>query len=249
MPVELTLKTLRKLRGDLVKPIQDQKIVASKEWVRWGQSEGMFPPDDQLNSYVTSTNPNNRYVGAQNFWTQMDKSYAKNWRRRFIHVGDSKQLNELIAEAAVYARSEIAQRTANYGFVSGTLVRSITTEVNGVRTTNIRSAIIDSETPPIFEISNYAEYGSTAEARSYFSAQQGIIYYVARRVQTRYPNLGVLFYFARAKDRGLPHIYDVPVLRIAEPSEATGRWGKPGTNIRRRLRAARSVSRRLGPRR
>jgi len=243
----LTTKSLRKIRRDLSLPIQLEKLKAHRDWVAWGQDTGYLPENDLVVSYVTSTNQNNRYIGVNNFQKNMKKSYAKNWNKRFIIVGDDRSWRKQIAEAALWARTQIHVRTLQYpkGVSSGHLKSMITPEVNGVRVENPRNAILNSDVAPIYEISNYAEYGSTAEARAFYSSMNGIIYYVANRVQRKFPALGVFFYYAKAQDRGLDHIYDVPVLRIAAPEDATGKWSKPGDRIRRRLKAVRSINRRL----
>ena len=201
-----------------------------------------FPDDEYITSYVTSTNPNNRYVNLANFYVKMKQSYGKNWKKRFIHVANDAADNKRIAEAAEFATDIVLSKTAAYGVRSGWLFDSVTTLVNGVVSYDYDKAIIASSAPPIFEVTNFAEYASTVEARSYFSAQAGIIYYAARRTQTKYPDLGILFYFTKAATFGLPHIYDVPVLRIALPVDATGKWGRPGTNARRRIKAIRSIN-------
>lgn len=200
----LTTKSLRKIRRDLSEPIQLEKLKAHRVWVDYGQDEGYLPVDKLVVSYVTSTTANNRYIGVQNFRKNMAQSYAKNWSRPFIIVGDDRSWRKMIAEAAMWARTQVNVRTMQYpkGLSTGHLKSMITSEVNGIRTGTPRTAILNSESAPIYEISNYAEYGSTAEARAFYSAMRGIIFYVANRVQRKFPALGVFFYYAKAKSEG-----------------------------------------------
>ena len=97
----LTTKSLRKIRRDLSEPIQLEKLKAHRVWVDYGQDEGYLPVDKLVVSYVTSTTANNRYIGVQNFRKNMAQSYAKNWSRPFIIVGDDRSWRKMIAEAAM----------------------------------------------------------------------------------------------------------------------------------------------------
>ena len=254
MTAELDLKAIRQIRRTLVKGVQDEKIKASMDWVRYMRNEGVFPEDPkQQVSYTTSTNQGNRYVGASRFWVAMDKSWAKNWKKRFIHVGSDENLTQRIADASEWAFNQVLIRTQSYPDPSlgypqtGTLLRNVTATVNNRNVDGgMRQAILRSEETPVVHISNYAEYGSTAEARSYYSAQGGIIFYVAKQLQRRYPDLGITFYYDKAQDRGLPHIYDVPTLAVSSPENNFGKWSVPGDRTRRRARAIRRINRRLG---
>ena len=248
MAAELTLKTLRKLRRDLIQPVQRKKLEAWADYVVKGQAEFLLPDDDNVTSYVTSTNQKNRYVGTERFAREMARSFVKTWDKRFILVGSSEDTRKRIAEAARWANQQVIIRTLAYprGESTGHLKSMISTSVNGVGTKSPAQQILKSPyDDPVFEISNYAEYGSTAEARSYYSAQRGIIYYVASRLQRKYPDLGIVFYYANGQGIALPHKYEVPVLRISTPANTNFAWSRPGENARRRKKAYQRINRRL----
>ena len=123
---------------------------------------------------------------------------------------------------------------------TGHLLDSITSYVNGDKVFSAGSAIRASEGAAYFELTNTAEYGSTAEARAvYVTRQQGLIFYAANKVSRKYPQLGITFNFKPVALHGLSHIYDIPVLTITSKANIVGRWARPGANIRKADRQAR----------
>lgn len=250
MPQTIDLKAVQNIRKQTTGRIQSAKIRASKDAIGRAQAAGDMPEDKKdITSYVTSTNPANRYVDIDKFYRVMAAKPDKYWQKKFIHTASDLGDYQKIADATNYALQEITARTPVAAKSSapghpGLLRRSIKTLVDGRESNSPGQDIIrDSAAAPIVEITNYAEYASTAEARSFFSAQAGIIYYVAQRTQTKYPELGIFFYYSKADAFGLPHVYDVPVLRISTPENATGKWGKPGVNARKRLKHVRRINR------
>ena len=241
MAVELTRKAVVQLSNDIKRQIQVFKVDGSKDTISRLQSADRFAPNKDITSYVTSTHQRNRYNDINRFYAVMEKA-PKFWNKRFIYVSDSDEiLNDRIAEAAAMAVKIVYTKTAAYPVVgptriprTGKLLDSIRTYVNSEPEFSFGSAIRNSEGSALFELTNRAEYGSTAEARAvYVTRQQGLIFYAANRVQTKFPDLGVMFRFAKAEDFELPHIYNVPVLTIGSKDDVHGPWRRPGENIRR----------------
>ena len=248
---ELNLQAIKEIQRQTTGLIQANKLRASANAIRYQQQKGNMPADKaDITSYVTSTNPKNRFVDIDRFRRVMKARPDKYWQSKFIFLSSEIDTYETIAEAADIATKEVIARTpqgtkaGRPGRSVGHLKRSVTTYVDGVEVINTKKAIMDAgDSAPIFELTNIADYGSTAEARAYFSAMGGIIYYVAKRMQTRYPQLGILFYYAKAQAFGLTHVYDVPVLRISSPAKATGAWSRPGVRGRTRLKSIRRINR------
>jgi hypothetical protein len=243
MAQELTLKAVKVIGNDMLRAIQTAKVNASKDYITDLQNKKELPLNKDITSYVTSTKgARNRFDNIDNFYKLMERS-PRLWDKRFIYVPKRTESNERIAEAAALAMHLAHRNTVAYGKVSGKLEGSITSYVNGFRADNPIPAIINSSDTPLFELTNTAEYGSTAEARAvYVTRQNGLLFYAANRVQTKFPELGIMFRYGRAEDFGLPHVYNVPVLTIGSTEDVSGPWVRPGENIRRRRKQRRRIS-------
>jgi hypothetical protein len=253
MSLELTQKAVRQLNNKIKLNIQAVKISASKTEIGKLQAANRFPPNKDITSYVISTHPRNKFNDINRFYDVMSKG-AKWWDKKFIYVAPQGSNNERIAEAAVMAKAITETKTLAYPqnysssgprrtASTGHLSRSIRTWVNGTETTTPASSIQNSSGVALFELVNTAEYGSTAEARAvYVTRQNGLIFYAANRVQRKFPELGIMFRFAKAADFGLPHIYNVPVLTIGSPEQVNGPWVRPGGNIRKERKRNRRMA-------
>jgi hypothetical protein len=243
MAQELTLKAVKVIGNDMLRAIQTAKVNASKDTITQLQNTEQLPPNKDITSYVTSTKgARNRFDNIDNFYKVMEQS-PRLWNKRFIYVPKQTESNERIAEAAALAMQLAHRNTIAYGRVSGRLEGGLTTYVNGFRSDNPIPAINNSSDTPLFELTNTVEYGSTAEARAiYVTQQNGLIFYAANRVQTKFPELGIMFRFGKAEEFGLPHVYNVPVLTIGSTEDVSGPWVRPGGNIRKRRKQRRRIS-------
>jgi hypothetical protein len=236
--------------------IQQRKVEGSQETISKLQRRKQFPPNEKITSYVTSTTARNRYNKIERFWAVMNRS-PKLWDKRFFYFSpraEGEIDNERMVEAALLAIEIAEKKTLDYprnwsaygprkAQPTGHLFDSIRTFVNGSESMNPLSAISSATSTPIFELVNIAEYGSTAEARAvYVTRQQGLIFYAANRIQRRFPELGIMYRYAKAEDFGLPHVYNVPVLTIGSPEEVNGPWVRPGVNHRKELKRQRRLS-------
>ena len=254
MAVELTNLTVESLKRDIQGDLQLTKVRISKVEIGALQRKTPpeFPPNKDITSFVTSLHQRNSYKDIEHFYKQMINS-PKLWLKKFIYVpaiGEGTDINDRIAEAATLAIQIAHAKTAAYprnfsdagprGRTTGHLLDSITSYVNGDEEFSAASAIRRSKGTAYFELTNTAEYGSTAEARAvHVTRQQGLIFYAANRVQRRYPDLGITFNFKPVELHGLPHKYDIPVLTITSKDLSVGQWARPGYNIRKRARQAR----------
>lgn len=238
--VNLTRESIRVLSNNVKRQMQVEKVQISKDFLGELQARDEFVPNDQITSYVTSTNAKNKYEDIDRFWKQMEQS-PKYWLKKFIYIPEREgaDLNERIAEAVVKANAIIERQYQSYPRISSTghLKQSVITEVNGDRTFNTTPAILASPNTAYVQIYNTAEYASTAEARAvYVTQQRGLIFYAANRIQTQYPDLGIRYSYTAQSEHGLPHKYDIPVLTISSKANARGKWARPGRNIRSRRR-------------
>jgi hypothetical protein len=243
--IPLTRQSVNKIGNNLKTQIQVGKVNASKG-ILYGLQNGRagsepWPPTADFTAYVTSTSAKNRYPDLNNFWKRMEKA-PKYWKNKFIYVAaEDEELR--IQEAAAMAIDLVQKQTRAYPqpdkngqmHTTGHLYNSIKTYVNRVETSSPLLAIGRAPEPPVFQIVNIAEYGSTAEAYAYYSALKGIIFYAANKVQKAYPDLGVVYAYAKAADYA-PHIYDIPVLSIGPKEYVNGQWSRPGSRIKRRKR-------------
>ena len=241
--VLLTRQSIKKVSNDLKRQVQVYKVDASKATISSLQSQDRFPPDKLITSYVTSTNARNKYEDINRFWTKMEVA-PKFWLKRFIHVPEivGGDLNKRIAMAAAEAKQIADRQYQSYPRIQSTghLINSVVTEVNGVQTFNTTQEINDSPGTAYFKMWNKAEYASTAEARAvYVTQQRGLIFYAANRIQTRYPDLGVRYYYMDQSEHKQAFIYDVPALIISSKENTRGNWHRPGYQIRDRRRTAR----------
>ena len=242
--MELTRKAVQQLNKKITTYVQVRKVNASKITINNFQVRNEFALNDQITSYVTSTHQSNRYENIDRFYRVMNKS-PKYWNKRFFYYGPRGGSNERILAAALMAIEIAEQKTLAYPRISSTghLLDSIRTYVNGPYTETPALDIRRSKGSALFELVNIAEYGSTAEARAvYVTRQQGLLFYAANRVQRRFPELGIMFRYAKAEAFGLPHVYNVPVLTIGSIDDVSGPWVRPGENIRRRKRERRRQS-------
>jgi hypothetical protein len=245
MQQELTLKAVKVIGNDMLRAIQRSKVNASKVTITQLQNTGQLPPNKDITSYVTSTKgARNRFDNIGNFYKVMEQS-PKLWSKRFIYVPKQTESNERIAEAAAMAIKLVQSKTQAYPRIetTGHLLGSIRTYVNGLPVNAPVTQLRNSAETPLFELTNTAEYGSTAEARAvYVTHQNGLLFYAANRVQTKFPELGIMFRYGRAEDFGLPHVYNVPVLTIGSTEDVSGPWVRPGENMRRRKKQRRRIS-------
>ena len=227
---------IKKLSNNIRLQIQRGKVSASKSTISRLQAKNQFAPNEDIISYVSSLSAANRYLDINRFYTWMERS-PKKFNSKFFYRSTSDVSNERIMEAAMMA-IEIAERnTRSYPIhtTTGHLFNSIRTFVNGPEALTPLTAIKNSEGSAVFEMANIAEYGSTAEARAlYITKQGGLLFYAADRVQKKFPDLGIMFRYAKAEDFGLPHKYNVPVLTIGSTDDVSGPWVRPGNNHRRR---------------
>jgi len=243
----LTVLAVRQINEDLKSHIQARKVTYSKEVIHAFQARKQFPDNKNIISYHTSTHQQNRYDKIDNFYAVMWKS-PRLWEKKFIYLSSQRSSNERIAEAAEMATEIAYTKTVAYPVVgptkiprTGKLLDSIRTYVNSEPEYSFGSAIRKSDGTALFELTNVAEYGATAEARAvYVTRQSGLIFYAANRVQRRFPDLGIMFRYAKAEDFGLPHEYNVPVLTIGSKEDVNGTWRRPGENIRRRAKKLRA---------
>jgi hypothetical protein len=247
--VKLTRRSVNKINNSLKTQIQVGKVKVSKLYLRGLQANDDFPPDEDITSYVTSVNAKNRYQNINTFWKTMEKA-PKFWKSKFIYkaAGDESLR---IQEAAAMAISLTEQQTRAYPqpdkngvmHTTGHLFNSIRTFVNGAEKQTPLVAISRETLPPLFQIVNVADYGSTAEAYATYSALKGLIFYAANKVQTKYPDLGIVFAYAKGPEWGSGR-WDVPVLSIGSKQTVSGRWSRPGSRIKRRKRFISNLRRR-----
>lgn len=241
--VPLTRESVKKLTNDLKRQVQVYKVDASRTTIGGLQSQERFPPDKLITSYVTSTNAKNKYEDIDRFWGVMEKA-PKYWLKRFIYIPEivGGDLNKRIAAAAKEAKLIADRQYQAYPRIrsTGHLINSVVTEVNGAEVFNTTAAIMDSTGTAYFKIWNKAEYASTAEARAvYVTQQRGLIFYAANRIQTKYPDLGVRYYYMDQSEHKQAFKYDVPALIISSKENTRGNWHRPGYRIRDRRRTAR----------
>jgi len=252
----ITRGRVKQISNGMALQVQAEKIVQSKLKIAEARQEGIFPKDDKaIISYVTSRNARNRSLNLDSFYTRMAKA-PKLWNKKFIHdafSGDSIDLLMRIAEATSYAwqlmDSQYRQfptykksKRTNHLYDS----QRITIDGQVTNTAQRRILSYSGEGSPVVELTNFAEYASTSEVNAiHYRKIGGIIFWVAKRVQTRYSDLGIRFEYAKAAEYSLPHKYDVPVLRITSADQITerGRWSRPGSRRRARERFASRVRR------
>jgi hypothetical protein len=263
MPQELNVTAVRRLNKNIKLSIQAAKVDGSKRTINKLQSRGQrvdgviqgeFAPNKDITSYVVSKHQQNKYNDISKFYSTMLKG-EKWWDKRFYFFGPpTGGNNERIVQAAAMAIEITERQTASYPknyssagprqtASTGHLKRSISPFVNGKYSLNPARDIASSSGSALFELANIAEYGSTAEARAvYVTRQNGLIFYAANRVQSKFPELGIMFRFAEAADFGLPHVYNVPVLTIGSPEDVNGPWVRPGGNIRKERKRNRRMA-------
>jgi hypothetical protein len=255
MSLELSQEAVRQLNNNLKRSVQIAKVRDSKITISKLQQAGQFAPNKDITSYVTSKHQGNKYNDINKFYKTMLDG-PKWWNKRFFFVGPmaGENLNQRISEAAAMAidiaRRQTLSYPSNYSSAgpretasTGHLLASIRTYVNGIPVNAAPRQIRNSTGTALFEMTNIAEYGSTAEARAvYVTRQNGLIFYAANRVQTQFPDLGIMFRFVEADTFMLPHVYNVPVLTIGSPDQVSGPWVRPGGNIIKRRKQARRAA-------
>jgi hypothetical protein len=200
MAQELTLKTAKVIGNDILRAIQVEKVNGSRKTISELQAGNQLPLNKDITSYVTSTKgARNRYDNIVTFWNTMEQA-PKFWKKRFIYVPKQTESNERIVEAAKMAMEIALKQTINYprnysadgprAPSTGHLKSSIRTYVNGLPVNAPLTQLKNSVDTPLFEMTNVAEYGSTAEARAvYVTMQNGLLFYAANRVQTKFQSL------------------------------------------------------------
>ena len=271
---EISKQTVNETQIRLFSSIQLGKVKASRAELYNLQLQGRFPNDPYIVSYVATVNAKNRYPRLKRFYAKMLES-PRRWRSQFIHMRtDTGTGNTVVAEAALMAYNLVYQQTMRnypgkytttrnrrYGPSNPGLTSYIHSFVNGkeVRTaTSAYGALLKSTGEAQFEITNTAAYASTQEAFAYMAAKiGGIIYYAAKQVQKRYPQLAVLFYYADSADFGVTsHKMVLPVLTISSEQRVLGRlrgtrtpswressWATPGVRIKKRRRVRNRIRR------
>lgn len=254
------IKQAKKLGNILEGQVQKAKVDYSRQVINQLQVRDEFAKDKKdIISYHTSLNQSNRYIDIDKFWSVMLKS-PKKWDKKFYYVtsgGGSDEIYRAAKMAIDIARKQIqgypdpalAHKNNRPGH-PGMLLDSMRFTVDGSPTSNPLGDISSHTGGPVFEMATTTPYASTAEASSYFSAQSGLLYYAASRVQKKFPSVGVLFYYSKADSAlglgGFGHKYDVPVVRIGPPDSATGKWGRPGTRRKKRQKFRRALERNYG---
>ena len=215
--------------------IQSGKVNASKKTITKLQGEDRF--SEEYTSYVTSITPNNRYADPANFFSWMERS-PKKWDKKFIFIG-AFDSNARIKQASIDAIRIAQAQTRKYGVDSGHLLNSLWPFINGRMINNPVEEFANAGSGPVFTLLNAAEYGATSETNALFYAKiGGIIYYTAKAIQRRYPELGVSYYYTEAAKVGASHKYQLPTLAIGPASTVTGGLARPGS--RRKARAGRN---------
>lgn len=243
----LDRNALKRINNDIRGHIQREKVFASKGAISKLQNKDKFPPNKDIVSYVTSLNPKNRYNSVTRFWAQMSIS-PKYWDKKFIHINagqtaDNKQISEAARMAVnlVYTQTlKYPRYDSRYYVPTYRLSSNLQSYVNGSITQNAVRSIEQSDGPAVFQITNLADYASSAEAHAMFYYKMGgIIFWAAQKVQRKYPGLGVLFNYSRPEEFGASHKYDLPVLTIGPKDLVGTRWSRPGRRekARRRLKA------------
>lgn len=236
--------------------VQDEKIKISRRTIRTLQSIGEWP--DEYNSFVGSETKNNLYKDPEKFFRIMH--FKPKWYgRRFIFrpLSDS---SEKIKEAVQFALEIINRQTPRYiaapnvskkpnvstGAYGGSFKVAINQDgtggIGGLRVIQSAAQLDNMGPRSSVGIYNVAPYASTAERNAlYYARVYGIIYYAAQMVQRRYPDLGVRFTYPKAADLpGALAKYNTPLLQIGTRETVIDKITKPGKNLRRRQRLARS---------
>jgi hypothetical protein len=239
--VELTKRTVNKLANNIKTQIQRYKVAASIRTLPKLNKTKDFPAVDEYTAYVTSTNTKNRYEDVSKFWKVMWKA-PKYWDKKFIYLS-AGNVKARMVEAVDMAIDLAESQTRAYPqpdkkgvmHTTGHLFDSIRTFINRSESQTPVTDIRRSRDPVVFQMANIADYGSTAEAYATYSALNGLLFFAATKVQTKFPDLGVVFAYAGGADYN-GSIWDVPVLTIGPADIVSGKWSRPGARIRRRRR-------------
>jgi hypothetical protein len=228
--------------------IQSEKVDISRENILSLQQQERFPQD--YTSFHTSVTKNNRYPVPENFFTWMKRS-PKLWDKRFIFVADTVT-GPSIREAATYAMRVAKDQARKYGVDTGHLLNSFWPMIDGSLMSN-PDQLDGLGEASVFQLVNTAAYASTSEVNAvYFAKIGGILFYTAKQVQKKYPDLGIAYTYTPANDvTGVPlldkygkqHKYDVPTLTIGGKNNINWKWSQPGANRKRRQAGARRKAR------
>lgn len=255
--------------------VQAGKVRASRKAIAEPALSDSWKDKKNIVSYVTSTNPKNRQRNLETFYSSMIATSDKTWDKKFIHLRSDRVAGgdySRIAKAAAMAMRIVEEQNRKYPKYyykrgnsiyryppsSPGLRKSVRTYVNLKDTRTPFTDIKSSKDVPMFEITNIAAYGSTAESEALTRAKiGGIIFFAAQRVQRAFPDLGVLFYYSDSADYGVTdHFYKLPVLVISSDERVRGRgqarsggkftrnkWSRPGYNFKKRKGERRRIRR------
>lgn len=253
MALAFNKKAVKQITEGMTRHIQSGKVEISQEVVGFNILAELFP--EEYVAYHTSTNKRNLYPDPQKFYAVMP-NIGKLWAKKFIFVGGEDDLSERIKEAALFAVRTARTQYARYGVrQTGFLQNQLHTMLDGKVISNPAVAFRNITSDSIFSVLNTAAYAATSEVNAiYYHKIGGLMIYVARKVQQKYPDLGVLFMYNRAdavKAAGLRIYdktgkqwnYDTPVLHIGSIDNVYGKWSQPGTRRRDRLKIQRKVAR------
>ena len=234
----LNQRTIKKAITNMQLQVQAGKVSASKTTIRKLQSAERFPVD--YLSYHSSIAAKNKYSDHEKFFRVM-KSQPKLWRRKFFYISE-RLGSQRIGEAAIYARQMAERKASQFGRKTGFYESSFRQFINLVPFTN-PARLISITDDDVYTLTNEAAYASTSEVNAlYYARTGGILFYTAKMVQRKFPELGVSFYYMKAPI-GVNHRYDLPVIEIGSPSVVKSIFSRPGRRIKKRGRLARKAAR------
>lgn len=211
--------------------VQDEKIQISRRTITAAQYRGSWP--DEYNSFVTSETRNNQYKDPGKFFATM-KRHPEWYSRKFI-FRPLYDTSDIIKEASLYANRIIHQQSRTYGVRSGFYGSSFEMRINGALA-NSMAQLDNMDGDSVVTFLNTAAYAATVESNALNIAKiGGVLFYAAKMVGKKYPQLGVRFVFTPAQYvQGAEHKYSVPTLSIGPRTRVVDKLTRPGKNRRRR---------------
>jgi len=208
---------------------------------------GRWPDDDNYRVYL-GRGRSQRYKDPATFFRVM-KAKPNLYPRRWVFEPNDVGSTELLVEAIAYAymhsvRASLKHHKSGRLKASFLMLEKLPTGHYRVMTTPPFKSDVTRDTE--FLVLNFAEYASTIEAHAYQRVRDGgVMYLAAKMTEKKFKSLVVTFQYMNMDRMGLPltHKYMVPVIRIGmRGNKQVGKISRPGKNLRRRMRKARSLA-------
>lgn len=239
----LNISTIRATATNAAAAIQRRKIEVARTVIAKQQYAGRWPEEYVSYSGPVGRNPFKNPVTFFGVMAHRSKDYAK--RFTFLPISESAMLQ--LAEAAQYLYDIMTSQSWKYGIDTGLYSRSFLMYVrsaSGRRQVTSFGDLDQLSEEAVFEATNAVSYASTIESNALNIAKiGGVLYFAAKQVQKRFPELGVNFGYRKAEEYGFGHKYDTPVVTIGSRKVVRDRLVRPGRRHRERAGIKRRLQR------